>query len=635
MEALIKLLIQDKLDNAPIFSKGKSGLSELFQEAVRELAKTCGPEDPELAPGTASVQRLRAIARMDVLPFIGETTMDPEDLPRELQELLIDGLVMKPIHEGLWVARPQPPGTKGGAKGPSGAKATKQRENQAQGEPRQGAATAGGGARASPAPAAPPQGAKRVAGPVPATAPTAASSTASWAGRVKAAPASSLGREAGGASGAARPARASAPAEQPSSNGASARPPPPPAGAGASGGSQPEPPSTSRAPRRGSSRAREQQPASRFVQVRGVPCPAGEKRRTQHARSVFNAAGFDAAAVESIVEARVRRNGRGQVLVLEFKTKEAALRFMRGKAARLMALEPKFKIFLDFAAPPPTVDPNSAEAQARVAALTSLLEQQGLTDQAKPEERRATRSHSGRRRSSGATPAPASRTEAAAEPAPAPPTPAPAPSTPEAPTPDPEDAAADEGVVAMDVANEADSNEGPDDLDGEPALPLNGTGLATASGSTPDLRANQPPEAEEVEASQASQGSRPRLALPTRACANTGEASEPQVIALTRRVRAIRDGDSDQARQPPCKMQATSSGPGGQTVAHETSEPSPIKTPVPGKRRQAEPLRPPALTLPPTPPRLMAGQTSPILLLSPTAPTEESEFETEAGHESA
>ena len=77
-------------------------------------------------------------------------------------------------------------------------------------------------------------------------------------------------------------------------------------------------------------------------------------------------------------------------------------------------------------------------------------------------------------------------------------------------------------------------------------------------------------------------------------------------------------------------MQATSSGPGGQTVAHETSEPSPLKTP--GKGRRAEPLRPPALTLPPTPPAVMAGPASPTLLLSPTASSSEEE---EAGHESA
>lgn len=604
---LIEFLVKRRLEKSYQINGGEGGLIKVFQESIRSLAAAIGPDDPELAPGTATLRELRAIAREDVLGSPGSGLQDTEELSYELSETILDGLVLKPIFEARYEQAAeqsegrQAAGTGGGATEPRRTKTREQRASRTKGERLPKAATAAEGAAAGVQPKA-----KRSGAETPLVAPTATSGPRSWADRAAAPPVPNRAREAGSSTGAAaRSAREDAPPSPPSTEATGARPPQ--AQAGANGAAQPETPNTSRAPRQRPSRAREQQPATRFVQVRGAPRPAPGTRHdaTQYARGLFKAAGFDAAAVEAIVVARERRGGIMQVL--EFKSTDLALRFMRGKAARLMALEPKVKIYLDFVSPPPTVDPASPEAKARAAAVASFLEGQGVADAPgpQPEERRAARRRKDRRRESDTSAPPASSSPTA--------TPVPAASEPEAGAED--DDAAD---MEVEVVEGPDDSEGPDAVASEPQVPLNGQGLATAGGPSPDQHARQLPKEQEGESPQAG----PRLALPRARRPNAEEASGCHPLApIPPRRRLEREAnDQEPPPGPPKKTQATTSGPGGQKVAHETKAPSPFTTPVDKPRRtptdeEAGAGRPPLLALPSSPPAQPPRPESPLPVL--------------------
>jgi hypothetical protein len=352
------------------------------------------------------------------------------------------------------------------------------------------------------------------------------------------------------------------------------------------------------------------------VQVRGAPRPARKTRegKTEYLRGLFKAAGFDAAAVEAIQEARERRGG--QVFVLEFKSTACALRFMRGKAARLQALEPRVKIFLEFVAPPPTADPQSAEAKACAEAVASFLDQHGAAEGAAPEEARAARGGKTRRRAGGATPATVTNTTPQSE----------------AGT----DHRADDGADnAMDV--EVDASEGADDTDDVaseprgPDLPLNGPGLAAAGGPASDQRSPLLPE-DEVDGSP-----RPRLTLLRRRRGSSGEDKGPPTGPVpgpgsnqpprggAASHPPLRQRQSDSESGPPRKVQITAPPFGRTLLARETSAPTPFKTPAKGRGQpvdhETELARPPVLDLPDSPSARTNSpdQPSPLLLLSPSA----------------
>lgn len=633
----VDFLVIKPLENYNWSKITEEGVQLLFRESLRDFAAACGPEHPELAPGSATMLFLADIAR-EVVEYTNFLTHQPSDRASPAsRRMLYEGMVLTPLYEILHarIAMQDDGGrdsrAEGAGKKPLGVTAPKKPVDRMRPAPMpRGPGAAGAAAVNIATDGTRPKQARRRSPP--ATKPPAVPppSTRSWAARAAAPPAASNSPEGGSAANRAGPADKTAPTKPPATgDNANIAPQQPRAGTGSTQTAQPLSPSTTNtaAPRKGR-RTREPQPATRYVQVRGAPRPARKTRdgMTEYLRGLFKAAGFDAAAVEAIQEARERRGG--QVFVLEFKSTASALRFMRGKAARLQALEPKVKIFLDFVAPPPTADPQSAEAKACAEAVASFLDQHGAAEGAAPEseEARAARGGKTRRRAGGASPATATATNSTESAASAPTTP-----QSEAGTDDRADDGAD---IAMDV--EVDASEDADDAASGaeprgPDLPLNGPGLAAAGGPSSDQRSTLLPE-DEVDGSP-----RPRLTLLRRGRGSSGENNGPPTGPMpgpgsnqpprggAASHPPLRQRQSDSESGPPRKVQITAPPFGRTLLARETSAPTPFKTPAKGRGQpvdhESELARPPVLDLPDSPPARTNSpdQPSPLLLLSPSA----------------